>query len=854
MIEKIIGLAESLTPIALIGTGGIGKTSIALTVLHHGRIKRRFGDNRRFVRCDQFTTSCAHFLRRLSKAIGAGIPNPEGLASLSPFLSSREVFVVLDNAESILDPQGMDAQEIYAVVEELSQLDNVCLCITSRISTIPSDCETLDVPTLSTEAARDTFYRIYKNGERSDAVDKILDQLDHHPLSITLLATVAHHNKWDTDRLAREWETRRTSMLQTEHNKTLATTIELSLTSPMFRELGPDARALLGVIAFFPRGVDENNFEWLFPTISNGKNIFDKFCSLSLAYRSNGFITILAPLRDYLSPKDPKSSSLLCATKERYFVRMSASINPDAPGFEETRWITSEDANIEYLLNVFTTIDANSEGVWKACANFMNHLNWHKRRLVNLKPKIEGLPDIHSSKPECLFQLSWLFYSVGNRVECKRLLTHALRLRRERGDDREVARTLRHLAGTNWLMHLHEEGIEQAKEALKILEQHGDAVERAKCLIDLAWLLCEDGQLDAAEEAASRAIGLVLGNGNQYLVCESHQILGKIHAFKGEAEKAIHQLQVALEIATSFNWEDKQFCAHYALAQLFLEEGRPNDASTHVERAKSYTTDSTYYLGRAMELQAQACYDQHLLEEAKSEALRAVDVYEKLGAVEDMAECRLFLQWIEEEMNDPIALYLDGELVKLHHFPCILTLHPPGTWKASGCFALHVFSDVPFFSDASFDKPWSNAALVAFGRMLTSSRGLACWRSLFSSHLNTIPPGQLNFCTYVSFCFWFSHVVDPPLSLYLFHPVGKTIADHNESRTFRYQRDGSQGVLAVPLADMRRGNPGLGKRFSWKFTTSGQETAPEWSAEISHPGSRRNRSFTHLSHVPKAWP
>jgi tetratricopeptide (TPR) repeat protein len=469
----------------------------------------------------------------------------------------------------------------------------------------------------------------------------------------------------------------------------------------------------------------KNNFRWLFPTISNGGNILDKFCTLSLAYRSNGFITILAPLRDYLSPKDPMSSSLLCAIKERYFMRMSASINPDAPGFEETRWIISEDVNIEYLLNVFTTIDANSEDVWKACADFMNHLNWHKRRLVNLKPKIEGLPDNHSSKPECLFQLSWLFYSVGNRVECKRLLTHALRLRRERGSDREVARTLRHLAGTNWLMHLHEEGIEQAKEALEILEQHGDVVEHAKCLIDLAWLLCEDGQLDAAEEAASRAIGLVLGKGKQYLVCESHHILGKIHAFKGEAGKAIHQLQVALEIASSFKWEDKQFCAHYALAQLFLDEGRLDDASAHVERAKSYTADSTYYLGRAMELQAQVWYDQHRLEEAKFEALRAADFYEKLGAGEDTAECRVFLQWIEEEMNDPIALYLDGEPVQLHYFPHPLTLLSLGIWKASDCVVLPICSGVPFFLDVSFDRPWLNAALVAFGRIFTSPHGSA---------------------------------------------------------------------------------------------------------------------------------
>jgi len=655
LIEQIVNLAENLIPIALIGPGGIGKTSIALAVLHHDRIKERFGDDRRFIRCDQFPTSRAHLLRRISNVIGAGVENPEDLTPLRASLSSKKTFIVFDNAESILDPRGTDAQEIYGVVEELSRFNNVCILITSRITTIPPDFKHLDVPTLSIAAACDTFYGIYDSDDRSNLVDGILEQLDFHPLSIMLLATVARQNKWDMDHLAREWEERRTSVLQTEHNKSLAATIELSLTSPLFQELGPDARALLGVIAFFPQGIDKDNVDWLFPTISNRTNILDKFCTLSLTYRNNGFVTMLAPLRDYLRPKDPMSSSLLCTAKAYYFSRMAVTLNPNEPDIIKTQWITSEDVNVEHLIDVFTTIDANSDSIWHACTLFMRHLCWHKPRLVTLKAKIEGLPDDHSSKPECLFELSRLFGSVGSDVERKRLLTCVLKLERERGSDHQVARILRHLANANRVTRVPKEGIQLAKEALEIGERLGETVVQAQCLAELAGLLRQDDQLDAAEEAISRAIDLFPEKGEEYRVCGSHRVLGSIYHFKRETEKAIHQFEVALRIASPFEWHSQLFWNHYGLALLFQQEGRFDDAQIHIEHAKSHTVNSARNLGYATEEQALIWYKQHRLEEARSEALRAADVYEKLGATMYLARCRELLQDIQKKLDTAAA-------------------------------------------------------------------------------------------------------------------------------------------------------------------------------------------------------
>ena len=471
-------------------------------------------------------------------------------------------------------------------------------------------------------------------------------------------------------------------MLHIPHDESLATTIELSLASPMFKELGHNAHDLLGVVAFFPQGIDENNLDWLFPTLSNRTKIFDNFCILSLTYRSNGFVRMLAPLRDYLCPKDPVLSQLLRTTKDHYFHRLSVGVYPNKPNFTETQWIMSEDVNIEHLLDVFTSIDINLVSVWDACACFMEHLYWHKPRLVMLGPKIEGLPDEHPAKPQCLYRLSWLFGSVGNRVEEKQLLIDTLKIWKEQGNDFQVAEALRSISGANRWLGLHKEGILQIKEALGIYQWIENVTGQAYSWQELSRLLYNDNQLDAAEEAASKAINLYSNEGDQFLVCRCHRILGNIYFSKGEVEAAINHLWTALRIASSFNWHNQLFWGHYSLAQVFYNQNMFNDAHTHIEYTKLHVINDTYNLGCVMELQAGLLYTQSRFKEAKFEALGAVDVFEKLGAMKELDVCKAVLCQVEVAISRFPALQSDFN----SKFPEIVLLPMLITYLfSSGC-------------------------------------------------------------------------------------------------------------------------------------------------------------------------
>jgi hypothetical protein len=120
-LADILKLFHQASPkVAILGGGGMGKTSLAKAVLHHPEIIARYQQNRFFVPCDGAATK-----RELAALIGAQLGLKAGNDITRPivqhFCSSPPCLLMLDNLETSWEP--IDSKK--GVEEFLSLLTDI---------------------------------------------------------------------------------------------------------------------------------------------------------------------------------------------------------------------------------------------------------------------------------------------------------------------------------------------------------------------------------------------------------------------------------------------------------------------------------------------------------------------------------------------------------------------------------------------------------------------------------------------------------------------------------------------------------------------------------------------------------
>jgi Cdc6-like AAA superfamily ATPase len=130
-ISKILHLFGQGTPrIAILGAGGMGKTSLARAIVHHGETTGRYEQHRFFVACDSAATQV-----ELAALIGAHLGLKPGKdlthSIIQHFSSSPPSLLILDNLETLWEPVKSRAniEEFLSLLTGVEHLALVVCCM-----------------------------------------------------------------------------------------------------------------------------------------------------------------------------------------------------------------------------------------------------------------------------------------------------------------------------------------------------------------------------------------------------------------------------------------------------------------------------------------------------------------------------------------------------------------------------------------------------------------------------------------------------------------------------------------------------------------------------------------------------
>ncbi|KAJ6535357.1 P-loop containing nucleoside triphosphate hydrolase protein, partial [Mycena vulgaris] len=256
-LDEIIGvLMQESARIAILGPGGMGKSSLAKAALHHPQTAGKY-QNRFFVACDSAITS-----GYLMDLIGEHIGLKPGKDLTKPvteyFASSPPCLLVLDNLETIWEPieSRRSVEELLSVLTDISHL---ALVITMRGAERPANVRWTHpflqpLKPLSDYAAQQAFIDVAEDFHDTEDVRQLLSFTDNLPLAVNLMAHLVDYE--GCDNVLARWDRDRTTMLSSGSDKqsNLDKSINISLSSP---RMTYGARDLLSLLSILPDGLSD---------------------------------------------------------------------------------------------------------------------------------------------------------------------------------------------------------------------------------------------------------------------------------------------------------------------------------------------------------------------------------------------------------------------------------------------------------------------------------------------------------------------------------------------------------------------------------------------------------------------
>ncbi|KAJ7135076.1 P-loop containing nucleoside triphosphate hydrolase protein, partial [Mycena filopes] len=300
--------------IAILGAGGMGKTSLAKAVLHEETIAGQYTQYRFFIPCDKAGSKV-----ELAALIGAHLGLKPGMdmtrAVLQHLSQVPPSLLVLDNLETVWEPVELrkDIEEFLSLLTDITTLS---LMVTMRGAERPSKVQwtrpfLLPLRPLAPHAAQKVFLDIADDGHLPEEINQVLELTDNVPLAICLLAHLVDVEGCST--VLSRWQTEKTSVISDGHDKrsNMELSISLSLSSPRITSI-PHARDLLSLMAILPDGLSDAELRQAKFPVRNILGCKDALVRTALAYiDEHKRLKLLVPIREYMQKLFPPTDQMI---------------------------------------------------------------------------------------------------------------------------------------------------------------------------------------------------------------------------------------------------------------------------------------------------------------------------------------------------------------------------------------------------------------------------------------------------------------------------------------------------------------------------------------------------------------
>lgn len=665
-MEIIIDMVAHPTPpatsahIAILGSGGIGKTSLAQAALHHAQVEALFHDLRYFVPCDAATSGDA-LLIELAKALGVPVEGENLQSRVLAHVKAMKCIICLDNFET---PWEADTRPVEELLAKITAMPDATIIVTIRGAQRPLNTawtEPLRLPPirpLDEEATMKIFEAI--SGHSDDYALRLTKAVDCVPLAVTLLAHLAQSEQ--TEALWDEWNENYTSMVQRagDHRlDSLECSIQMSLRSFRMTK-NKSAAFVLSLLSLLPAGMQLSKVSVFQNAIASVPDIRKSLSTLqqcALAYSDNAYVKVLSPIRLYMQKERPLSRVQM-RELEAYYLSLGLQ-GSNYSSADTRKELHPEVGNIDAILS--SALDSShDEGVAASIFSFVKfcqYINLYDQRLLTTavhKADRLGFSASVRGDGHYLWAMSSYFLSQWKDAQAK--LETALKLHKQGADELGQANDLWRLGDTLYLLGKPTEAEETLDDAYDLNVALRNSAGQGYVLQSLAQLHLGLEQLDkavdeltAARLAQSRADNK-LGQANvMYATGQLYLRLGKLDEAKDVTRRA---MDIHLEVESFIGYAYDLVVLGEAYRML---KNYPEAEITFIEAVQSHEKTGDV-LGQANALQCLGQVHLHLqdLAKAKDELTQALDLHTKIDERLGIANDSQLLGVLHLQVDEPL--------------------------------------------------------------------------------------------------------------------------------------------------------------------------------------------------------